>query len=135
MNERRSLNELLGGSIANAVESQSESLGEAQDAVVGDNYYYNSDRAEVAQDNTTYRGEDIPMPVEGGYSSNYEVNIRPITSGFILRVGCQEIAVESGSDVAKLIQIYLSGDKEIGDKWMKSDKIVQNFIKENLQVK
>ena len=136
MNERRSLNELLGGSIANAVESQPESLGEAQDAVVGDNYY-NSDRAELAQDNTTYRGEDIPRPVDGGigYSRDYEVNIRPITSGYILRVGCQEIAVESGLDVAKLIQIYLSGDKEIGDKWMKSDKIVQNFIKENLQVK
>lgn len=125
-------------------------IGETQDPSMTENYsvkanYYDStlpvepDRDEIAQDNAIggYRGEDIPRPVEDGigYSRDYEVNIRPITSGFILTVGCQTIAVESGSDVAKLIQIYLSGDKAIGDKWMKSDKIVQNFIKENLEVK
>jgi hypothetical protein len=84
------------------------------------------------------RAEDAgPQPVlDGiGYGGNYNINIETITSGYILRVGCQTIAVESGADVGTLIGIYLSGDKTIGDKWMNSDKIVQNFIKENLQVK
>lgn len=74
-------------------------------------------------------------PVTESYSGNYNINIEPLTSGYILRVGCQSIAVESGTDVTKLIGLYLSEDKTIGDKWMKSDKIVQKFIKENLQVK
>ncbi len=121
----------------------SGSIGESRDPNMSENYFstlpVEQDRAEVAQDNAIgrYRGEDIPRPVDDGiaYSSGYEINIRQITSGFILRVGCQEIAVESGADIAKLIQIYLSGDKTIGDKWMNSDKIVQNFIKDNLQVK
>lgn len=84
------------------------------------------------------RTEDAgPQPVADGigYGGNYNINIETITSGYILRVGCQTIAVESGADVGTLIGIYLSGDKTIGDKWMNSDKIVQNFIKENLQVK
>lgn len=76
-----------------------------------------------------------PEPVTESYSGNYNINIEPLTSGYILRVGCQSIAVESGTDVTKLIGLYLSEDKTIGDKWMKSDKIVQKFIKENLQVK
>lgn len=79
---------------------------------------------------------DRPQPVAAiGYGGDYNINIEPITSGYILRVGCQTIAVESGADVGTLVGIYLSGDKTIGDKWMNSDKIVQNFIKENLQVK
>ena len=68
-----------------------------------------------------------------GYSDDYEINIRKLTSGYILRVGCQEIAVESGEDVTKLVGGYLTGDKTIGDKWMKSDKIVQNFIKNSFE--
>lgn len=90
----------------------------------------------VAQD--WDRAEDAgPQPVADGigYGGSYNINIETITSGYILRVGCQTIAVESGADVGTLIGIYLSGDKTIGDKWMNSDKIVQNFIKENLQVK
>ena len=84
------------------------------------------------------RTEDAgPQPIADGigYGGNYNINIETITSGYILRVGCQTIAVESGADVGTLIGIYLSGDETIGDKWMNSDKIVQNFIKENLQVK
>jgi phenolic acid decarboxylase len=69
-----------------------------------------------------------------GYSSDYEVNIRKLTSGYVLRVGCQEIAVENSSDVTKLIGIYLSGDKMVGDKWMTSDKNIQNFIKNNFDI-
>lgn len=76
-----------------------------------------------------YGGDSI------AYSSDYEVRIQTLTSGFILNVGCQSIAVENGSDVSKLIDIYLTGGKSIGKNWMKSDKIVQKFIKENLQVK
>lgn len=68
------------------------------------------------------------------YSGNHYINVETLTSGFILKVGCQSIAVESGVDVAKLIEMYLT-DNTIGDKWMNSDKIVQKFIKENLQVK
>lgn len=68
-----------------------------------------------------------------GYSGDYEINIRKLTSGYILRVGCQEIAVERGEDVTKLVGGYLTGDKTIGDKWMKSDKNVQNFIRNNFE--
>lgn len=93
-----------------------------------------TDEARDWEDRTEDAG---PQPIADGigYGGNYNINIETITSGYILRVGCQTIAVESGADVGKLIGIYLSGDKTIGDKWMNSDKIVQNFIKENLQVK
>lgn len=76
-----------------------------------------------------------PQAVVGGaYSSGYNISVETLTSGFILRVGCQSIAVESGDDVGKLIGLHLS-NKSIGDKWMSSEKIVQKFLQENLQVK
>jgi hypothetical protein len=95
------------------------------------------DYGNMTSESTGIDWDRDPQPVADGigYGGNYNINIETITSGYILRVGCQTIAVESGADVGTLIGIYLSGDKTIGDKWMKSDKIVQNFIKENLQVK
>ena len=112
-------------SLADALENV-----KAPEFEVGDNTPESNYVGEVSGD------WDRPQPVAAiGYGGDYNINIEQITSGYILRVGCQTIAVESGADVGTLVGIYLSGDKTIGDKWMNSDKIVQNFIKENLQVK
>lgn len=109
---------------------------EEENQLVDDNYAVKSENIPLGrlrfndEPQAEYRGSGQIV----GYSSDYEVNIRKLTSGYILRVGCQEIAVESGSDVTKLIGIYLSGDKMVGDKWMTSDKNVQNFIKNNFDI-
>jgi hypothetical protein len=125
------LNQSLADALRNA--DQAESQGEVQDPssnlLRGDVERYQEDRPVPADYGNEVSGERI------GYSTNYEVNVRPLTSGYILRVGCQEIAVESAQDITKLIEIYLTGGETIGDKWMNSDKNIQQFIKNHLQVK
>lgn len=99
-----------------------------------DVYGQEADMSEAIADS---RGWDEPAGAVIGdtsYSSGYNISVDTLTSGYILRVGCQSLAVESGEDVGKLIGMYLS-DKTIGAKWMSSEKNVQKFLQENLQVK
>lgn len=137
----------------NVEERLASRLSDSMGAVVGsqraDEVDYGQDQTESDYSQSKSIADDWDRPVRNepmdeaipdtrvdvgiGYGTGYNINIEPITSGFILKVGCQTIAVEEGSDVAKLIQIYLSGDKTIGDKWMSSEKNVQKFIKEHLQ--
>jgi hypothetical protein len=126
----------LKQSLADAITSGD--IGEAQDPSMTENYSVKANYYDIPRPVEPDRDEveiDRPLGEAIGYGGDYNINIETLTSGYILRVGCQSIAVESGADVAKLIEIYLSKDKTIGNKWMSSEKIVQNFIKENLQVK
>jgi hypothetical protein len=151
--EQRLADAISGSELQREPQSESkitQSLGDAIESVETPRYfeedttpnakYVNEVQSERNDDEVMSEAVDRdwgePQAVLGGqaYSSGYNISVDTLTSGFILRVGCQSIAVESGDDVGKLIGLHLS-DKTIGDKWMSSEKIVQKFLQENLQVK
>lgn len=126
--------------LANALRGEDQT---AQDPSVNENYAKITER-EPEPSVVRYDGDmseaveqdwGRPIAPDGlSYGNGYNISVETLTSGYILRVGCQSIAVESGEDVGKLIGLHLS-DKTAGDKWMSSEKIVQKFLQESLQVK
>jgi hypothetical protein len=50
----------------------------------------------------------------------YEINIRFLSRGCVVRVGCKEIAFEDGTKAMAEINEYVSGDTyEVQKKWRK----------------
>jgi hypothetical protein len=136
--QSESLGNQIFGRLADAIESVETPRDFDEDTTPSAKYINEVplERNDEVMSEAVDRDWGEPQAVLGGqaYSSGYNISVDTLTSGFILRVGCQSIAVESGDDVGKLIGLHLS-DKTVGDKWMSSEKIVQKFLQENLQVK
>ena len=49
----------------------------------------------------------------------YEVNLRFLSRGCVVRVGCQEIAFESAEEAMKELNEYVSNTYETQQKWRK----------------
>jgi len=130
----RNESRLAGSRLGDIMSEAKKTVQEIE--VPRDRYEIQEDSGNMSEAIADSRGWDEPRAVIGdtSYSSGYNISVETLTSGYILRVGCQSIAVESGADVGKLIGMYLT-DKTIGSKWMSSDKIIKNFLQEDLQVK
>ena len=55
-------------------------------------------------------------------SSNHlrEVNIKPLDSGYLVKVGCQSIAVESTETLIKALNDYLTNPDNFERAWFKN---------------
>lgn len=49
-----------------------------------------------------------------------EINITPLNSGYIVRVGCQTVAVEETSTLITVLQKYLENPDKFETNWMSS---------------
>ena len=56
-------------------------------------------------------GEPIP------YYPKREINISPLDYGYIVRVGCQTLAIESKQDLIKHLTDYLNNPSETENKY------------------
>ena len=104
---RRNENEEISGSPV-----MSESRGEIRD--------YDSepqDATESIYEPETRDGE--PQPES---PSNYlrEVNIKPLDSGYLVKVGCQSVAVETTETLLKALSDYLNNPDSFERTWFKN---------------
>lgn len=64
---------------------------------------------------------DEEMLVEGtGIASNSEIrgiSINPLSSGYMVKVGCQSVAVESTETLVKMLDKYLNDPADFERKW------------------
>lgn len=51
-----------------------------------------------------------------------EITITPLSSGYVVKVGCQSIAVETTERLVKHLGLYLADPNSYERKWMGSDK-------------
>ncbi len=100
-------------------------LGSQEPQVVRDEDYDNvkspnSEERFVNRDEDTSeerfvnRAEDTPQQVSG---SGYEINIKTLNSGYLVNVGCQQIAVERTETLIKALGEYLENPSEFQQKW------------------
>jgi len=59
---------------------------------------------------------------EGEESSNHvrEVNIKPLDSGYLVKVGCQSVAVETTETLVKALSDYLNNPDSFERAWFKN---------------
>lgn len=50
-----------------------------------------------------------------------EIAIKPLGSGYYVKVGCQELAVESTEKLITMLNSYLSNPSEFERKWYSKD--------------
>jgi hypothetical protein len=49
----------------------------------------------------------------------YEINLRFLSRGCIVRIGCKEIAFESSENAMKELNDYVNNTYEVREKWLK----------------
>lgn len=54
-------------------------------------------------------------------SSLRSINIEPLSSGYVVKVGCQTVAVETSEKLVKMLGIYLENPSEFEKKWYSKD--------------
>ena len=66
--------------------------------------------------------EDRDEAQDMGAPSNYvrEVNIKPLDSGYLVKVGCQTVAVESTETLIKALNDYLTNPDNFERAWFKN---------------
>ncbi len=53
----------------------------------------------------------------------YEINIRPLNSGYLVGVGCQSFAFENKERMMKMIQAFLNDPQKVGANWRKNQQL------------
>lgn len=67
-------------------------------------------------------GEAMGRDLSSG-SSLREINISPLNSGFMVRVGCQTVAVEKSETLITMLTKYLNNPSEFEKKWYSKNVI------------
>jgi hypothetical protein len=108
MRSENNLERRINSSMSEAIsEPQSEMMGEVNEV------------EEVMRDEM---GEDRG-PEEVNSSNIYEVKIEPLSSGFLVTVGCQRVAVESPETLLKALKAYYENPSEFQRNWYKNKNI------------
>jgi hypothetical protein len=55
--------------------------------------------------------------------AQYEINIRPLNSGYLVGVGCQSFAFENKERMMKMIQAFLNDPQKVGENWRKNQQL------------
>jgi hypothetical protein len=55
--------------------------------------------------------------------AHYEINIRPLNSGYLVGVGCQSFAFENKERMMKMIQAFLNDPQTVGENWRKNQQL------------
>lgn len=72
---------------------------------------------ETTSDVESKYAESEPMPCRSEPSSPREIQIRPLNSGYFVRVGCQEVAVESTEKLISTLSAYLYDTDTFEKEW------------------
>jgi hypothetical protein len=88
-------------------ESRGEDIGDEPEPDVRDGGYELEDISDVI-DNTV-RGNSVR-----------EVNIKPLDSGYLVKVGCQSVAVETTETLIKALGDYLNNPESFERAWFKN---------------
>lgn len=62
-----------------------------------------------------------PISIEN--FAQYEINIRPLNSGYVVGVGCQSFAFENKEKMMKMIQAFLNDPQTVGTNWRKHQQL------------
>lgn len=65
-----------------------------------------------------------PIPV----NTSFSVSVEPLNIGFILRVGCQSIAVSTKEDLIKFLTAYYTDTDRVVDSYHSSDKTYKSLL-------
>lgn len=55
------------------------------------------------------------------YPNGRQINIEPINFGYIVKVGCQNFAIETKEKLTKFLAIYLADPTGTEEKWFKKE--------------
>jgi len=93
-----------------------------------------SESYEVANDNIGYMStQDIGVD-QASNSSAREITIRPLHSGYLVNVGCQQVAVETVDTLIKHLGAYLKHPSRYETKWFNTggqNKLNDNNVGDN----
>lgn len=69
-----------------------------------------------------------PVGAQGENGSNYsvpkEISIKPLNYGYLVRIGCQEVAVENYKTLIKNLESYLKDPKKFEENWAKKKELL-----------
>ena len=55
--------------------------------------------------------------------TRYNINIEPLNRGFVVRVGCQSLAILSKKELVKLFNAYMENPEKVEKEWMGEGKL------------
>jgi hypothetical protein len=121
------LSERTGNEVSNGSMEKMQYTGEQVNRVYGDapeEPSINEYRAE-----TIHAGQamDIQEPVR---TEPRDISINPLSSGYMVKVGCQSVAVETTETLIDMIHKYLTDPSDFESKWY--SKSVRNRL-ENIK--
>lgn len=109
----------LGRALRRAESPVSESRGEISESrgdVTGEGY--GNDRVDVDRDEVGYEMEAVETPAS--LNNLREVRIQPLDSGYLVKVGCQSVAVETTEALIKNLNDYLTRPAAFERAWFKN---------------
>jgi len=60
---------------------------------------------------------DEAMPVSESFGSTRDIKVTPLNSGFLVKVGCQSVAVETNEKLVDMMAKYLADPQGFERKW------------------
>jgi len=80
----------------------------------------NNNNEDFVSEVETMEDGELEMPIAAepeGLNEIREIKIKPLSSGFLVQVGCQQIAIESISTLVNTFTLYLNNPNEFETKW------------------
>lgn len=56
-------------------------------------------------------------------ATSYNINIEPLNRGFVVRVGCQSLAVSTKQELVRLFNAYMENPEKVEKEWMREGKL------------
>ena len=107
MTTNRNLDLDLGRALRGTSESRGDITGEG----------FGNDREPQDVQDTDYEGE---VQLESPSHNLREVNIKPLDSGYLVKVGCQSVAIETTEALVKALNDYLTRPEAFERAWFKN---------------
>lgn len=98
--------------LGRALRRESEGISESRGEIRG---YDSEPESDVTE--RPYEGE---VQLESPSNSLREVNIKPLDSGYLVKVGCQSVAVETTEALVKALNDYLTRPEAFERAWFKN---------------
>jgi hypothetical protein len=108
---RRSENEVLSSGTV-----MSESRGD----ISGERYLCDDERHPEPMEDRAVDYEGGELQLESPSNNLREVNIKPLDSGYLVKVGCQSVAVETTETLLKALGDYLNNPDSFERAWYKN---------------
>jgi hypothetical protein len=64
---------------------------------------------------------DIGTPIGNGFGGTRDIKITPLSSGFLVKVGCQSIAIETNEKLVNVMAKYLDNPNDFEKRWFSKD--------------